>query len=59
MSVDLDLHGGIHIVNIKLHKVIDSISKFPSHSEPFNTNLSGHSSLMVQVILMNLLQFCY
>lgn len=58
MSVDTDLHGGILIVNIKLHKVIYSISKFPRHSEPFNTNLSGDSSLKVQVILINLLRFC-
>lgn len=59
MSVDVDLHGGVHIVNIKLHKVIYSISKFPHHSESFNTNLSGDSSLKVEVILKNLVPFCY
>lgn len=54
MSGDMDFHRGIHIVNIELHKAIYSISKFPRHSESFNKNLSGDSSLMVPVILINL-----
>lgn len=58
ISVDMDLHGGILIVNIKLHKVIYSIFNFPRHSESFKTNLSDDSSLKVQVVLINLLQFC-
>lgn len=57
----VDSHGGIHIDNFKLHKVIYSVPKFPRHSESFNnidTNLSSVCVYKVQVILIKLLQLC-
>jgi len=61
MRGDADSCGGIHIGDVKLHKVIYSVAKFPCHSESFNsidTDLSGDCVYKVRVILIKLLQLC-